>query len=45
MNKSILITVMALMCLPTAMMAKKDKTVTLQFIETTDVHGAFFPYN
>ena len=45
MIKSILITVMAFICLPTTMMAKKDKTVTLQFIETTDVHGAFFPYN
>ena len=26
-------------------MAKKQKTVTLQLVETTDVHGAFFPYD
>jgi len=26
-------------------MAQKAKTVTLKFIETSDVHGAFFPYN
>ncbi len=27
------------------MTAKQKKTVTLQFIETSDVHGAFFPYD
>lgn len=26
-------------------MAKKQKTVTLQLVETSDVHGAFFPYD
>jgi 2',3'-cyclic-nucleotide 2'-phosphodiesterase/3'-nucleotidase len=26
-------------------MAKQAKTVTLRIIETSDVHGAFFPYN
>jgi 2',3'-cyclic-nucleotide 2'-phosphodiesterase/3'-nucleotidase len=26
-------------------MAKQAKTVTLRLIETSDVHGAFFPYN
>ncbi len=29
----------------TMTMAKKSKTVTLKFIETSDVHGAFFPYD
>ena len=27
------------------MKAQTSKTVTLRFIETSDVHGAFFPYN
>jgi 2',3'-cyclic-nucleotide 2'-phosphodiesterase/3'-nucleotidase len=27
------------------MTAKSNKTVTLRLIETSDVHGAFFPYN
>ena len=26
-------------------MAKQGKTVTLRIVETSDVHGAFFPYN
>ena len=29
----------------TTLVAKPQKTVTLRFIETSDVHGAFFPYN
>ncbi len=29
----------------TMTMAKKSKTVTLKFVETSDVHGAFFPYD
>lgn len=33
------------MCLTTMTMAKKEKTVTLKLVETSDVHGAFFPYN
>lgn len=35
----------ALMCMTTMTMAKKQKTVTLQLVETSDVHGAFFPYD
>ena len=35
----------ALMCMITTTMAKKHKTVTLQLVETSDVHGAFFPYD
>ncbi len=31
--------------IPTTMLAKKTKTVQLTFVETTDVHGAFFPYD
>ena len=44
MKKITLIT-MALICLTTITMAKKNKTVTLRLVETTDVHGAFFPYD
>lgn len=40
-----LLTIAALLCITTAVSAKPAKTVTLQFIETSDVHGAFFPYN
>ena len=40
-----LLTIIALMCTATTLMAKPAKTVTLRFIETSDVHGAFFPYN
>ncbi len=35
----------AFLLIPATMMAKKTKTVDLTFIETTDVHGAFFPYD
>ena len=44
MKKTTFIT-LALLCLTTMTMAKKSKTVTLQLVETSDVHGAFFPYN
>ena len=33
------------MCMSLTLMAKQAKTVTLRLIETSDVHGAFFPYN
>ncbi len=36
---------MAFLLIPTTMLAKKTQTVDLTFIETTDVHGAFFPYD
>ncbi len=39
------ITLLVLMCLMTTLWAKPAKTVTLRIIETSDVHGAFFPYN
>ena len=38
------ITILALICISMTMMAK-GKTVTLRLIETSDVHGAFFPYD
>lgn len=44
MKKTTLIT-LALLCITTMTMAKKTKTVTLRLVETSDVHGAFFPYN
>ena len=37
--------ILALACLSMTMMAKSAKTVTLRLIETSDVHGAFFPYD
>lgn len=43
--KKITITLLALMCSTTIMMAQQDKTVTVRLIETSDVHGAFFPYD
>ena len=42
MKKTIIILV--LICINMTMMAK-GKTVTIRLIETSDVHGAFFPYN
>ena len=36
---------MTLLCMSTFLMAKSAQVVTLRFIETSDVHGAFFPYN
>ena len=35
----------ALLCMCMTAMAKQSKTVTLRIVETSDVHGAFFPYN
>lgn len=43
--KKTIITSLALLCLTTTTMAKKEHTVTLRLIETSDVHGAFFPYD
>ena len=44
MKKAILFT-LALLSLTTMTTAKQKKTVTLRIIETSDVHGAFFPYD
>ena len=35
----------ALLCICMTAMAKRSKTVTIRLVETSDVHGAFFPYN
>ena len=37
--------VLALLCFSMASIAKQAKTITIRIIETSDVHGAFFPYN
>ena len=42
--KKTIITLLALLIM-TTMKAQTAKTVTLRIIETSDVHGAFFPYN
>jgi len=44
MKKTTIIT-LALLCMTTMTMAKRQKTVTLRIVETSDVHGAFFPYD
>ncbi len=44
MKKTLFITI-ATLCMTTMTMAKPKKNVTLKIIETTDVHGAFFPYD
>lgn len=43
MRKAVIL--IATICIGMTMMAKSDKTVTLRLIETSDVHGAFFPYD
>ena len=43
--KRIIITALALMGLTTMTIAQQPKTVTLRIVETSDVHGAFFPYD
>ena len=45
MKKYITLCLLALMTLQTVMAKQKQKTVTLRFIETSDVHGSFFPYD
>ena len=35
----------ALLCICMTAMAKQSKTITIRLVETSDVHGAFFPYN
>lgn len=42
--KRIIVLTVVLMSM-TTLMAKSPKTVTLRIVETSDVHGAFFPYN
>ena len=37
------LTILTLMCLTMSTLAQKAKTVTLCLVETSDVHGAFFP--
>ena len=40
-----MLTLMALLSMTATLMARPVKSVTLRIIETSDVHGAFFPYN
>ena len=42
--KRIIIAILAVICLQGNVMAK-TKTVKLRIIETSDVHGCFFPYD
>lgn len=39
------LTILTLMCLTLSTLGQKAKTVTLRLVETSDVHGAFFPYD
>lgn len=34
-----------IMCMTLSTLAQQDRTVTVRILGTTDVHGAFFPYN
>ena len=43
--KKTTLTLLALLSLTSMITAKPKQTVTLRFVETSDVHGAFFPYN
>ena len=43
--KNILFTALCLTFLTTQSVMSQTKTVSLQFVETSDVHGCFFPYN
>ena len=43
--KRLTIITLALLSLNIMTAAKTNKTVTLRIIETSDVHGAFFPYD
>ena len=43
--KRLLFITLALLGLTTMTTAKQKKTVTLRIVETSDVHGAFFPYD
>ena len=45
MNKKFIFCVCIAMLLSSIPMTAKNKTVRLRIIETTDVHGAFFPYD
>lgn len=43
--KKILLSTIALLCLSTSMTGQTSKTVSFKVIETSDVHGHFFPYD
>lgn len=45
MRKTIVAGCLLALCFNFSTMAAKEKTVELRIIETTDVHGAFFPYD
>lgn len=45
MKKTTIMCLMALLMLQPAMAKKKTQTVTLRIVETSDVHGSFFPYD
>lgn len=43
--KHLLLAGLALLCIHTHAMAQNDSTMTIHLLETTDVHGSFFPYD
>lgn len=45
MKKTTILCLLALLMLQPAMAKKKTQTVTLRIVETSDVHGSFFPYD
>lgn len=45
MKRTTILCLLALLMLQPAMAKKKTQTVTLRIVETSDVHGSFFPYD
>ena len=45
MKKTTILCLMVLLMLQPAMAKKKTQTVTLRIVETSDLHGSFFPYD
>lgn len=45
MKKTIILCLVALLTMQSAMAKQETKTVKLRIIETSDVHGSFFPYD
>ena len=43
--KKIILSIAALLCMATTMTSQTTKTVRFKVIETSDVHGHFFPYD
>ena len=43
--KKLSVTLILIMCMTASILAQQDRKVTVRILGTTDIHGAFFPYN